>query len=150
MNKRYPQTIITTIAVLMEQVFETVVAPTTGLVQVVDVAVFNANNVREKLSTFYSRSRAGVAGEDGFHPRDRLFEGDPLMSTINNEMMRMTVDTPEVKGMHDVHGCMCNRYLYRALGSIRGKRTAAMRSLPKRSHRGTCWPKIFPTPSTSS
>ena len=117
----------------MEQVFETVMAPATGLVQVVktgqrfrvndleglqvvDVPVFNANNVREKLSTFYSRSRAVVAGEDGFHPRDRLFEGDLMMSTINNEMMRMTVDTPEVKGMHDVHGCMCDRYLYRALG----------------------------------
>ena len=133
MNKRYSQTSITTIAVLMEQVFETVMAPATGLVQVVktgqrfrvndleglqviDVPVFNANNVREKLSTFYSRSRAGVAGEDGFHPRDRLFEGDLMMSTINNEMMWMTVDTPEVKGMHDVHGCMCDRYLYRALG----------------------------------
>jgi uncharacterized protein YcgI (DUF1989 family) len=133
MNKRYSQTSITTIAVLMEQVFETVMAPATGLVQVVktgqrfrvndleglqvvDVPVFNANNVREKLSTFYSRSRAGVAGEDGFHPRDRLFEGDLMMSTIKNEMMRMTVDTPEVKGMHDVHGCMCDRYLYRALG----------------------------------
>ena len=117
----------------MEQVFETVMAPATGLVQVVktgqrfrvndleglqvvDVSVFNANNVREKLSTFYSRSRAGVAGEDGFHPRDRLFEGDLMMSTINSEMMRMTVDTPEVKGMHDVHGCMCDRYLYRARG----------------------------------
>ena len=130
MNKRYSQTSITTIAVLMEQVFETVMAPATGLVQVaktgqrfrvtdlevlqvVDVAVSNANKLREKLSTFYSRTRAGVAGQDGFHPRDRLFEGDLLMSTINNEMMRMTVDTPEVKGIHD---CMCDRYLYRALG----------------------------------
>ena len=133
MNKRYSQTSITTIAVLMEQVFEIVMAPATGLVQVVktgqrfrvtdleglqvvDAAVSNANKLREKLSTFYSRSRAGVAGEDGFHPRDRLFEGDLLMSTINNEMMRMTVDTPEVKGMQDLNACMCDGYLYRALG----------------------------------
>jgi len=117
----------------MEQVFEIVMAPATGLVQVVktgqrfrvtdleglqvvDAAVSNANKLREKLSTFYSRSRAGVAGEDGFHPRDRLFEGDLLMSTINNEMMRMTVDTPEVKGMQDLNACMCDGYLYRALG----------------------------------
>ena len=114
----------------MEQVFETVMVPATGLMQVVetgqgfrvtdleglqvgDVVVLNANKLCEKLSTFYSRMRTGVAGQDGFHPRDRLFEGDLLMSTINNEMMRMTVDTPEAKGMQD---CMCDRYLYRALG----------------------------------
>ena len=117
----------------MEQVFETVMVPATGLMQVVetgqgfrvtdleglqvgDVVVLNANKLCEKLSTFYSRSRFGVAGEDGFHPRDRLLEGDLLMATINNEMMQMTVDTPEVKGMHDLHVCMCDRYLYRALG----------------------------------
>ena len=38
------------------------------------------------------------------------------MSTINNEMMRITADTAEVKGMHDVHGRMCNRHLYAAMG----------------------------------
>ena len=55
--------------------------------------------------------------EDGrFHPRDHLTVGDRLMSTINREMMRITADTPEVKGMHDVHGRMCNRTLYEALG----------------------------------
>lgn len=117
----------------MEQIFETVMAPATGWadvvktgqrlrvtdlegLQVVDMAVFNAGNVREKLSTSYSRSRTWVAAADGFHPRDRLFEGDVLMSTINNEMMRITADTAEVKGMHDVHGRMCNRHLYAAMG----------------------------------
>ena len=76
--------------------------------------------MREKLSTSYSRSRAGterLGGEDGFHPRDRLFEGDFLMSTINNQIMRITADTADVKGMHDVHGRMCNRYLYAAMGA---------------------------------
>ena len=84
--------------------------------QVVDMAVFNAANVREKLSCSYSRTRAGVAAGGDFHPRDHLSEGDVLMSTINREMMRITADTPEVKGMHDVHGRMCNRKLYEALG----------------------------------
>jgi|TARA_Y100000031_G_C8181551_1_gene366739 uncharacterized protein YcgI (DUF1989 family) len=84
--------------------------------QVVDMAIFNAGNVREKLSCSYSRTRAGVAGGGDFHPHDHLTEGDVLMSTINREMMRITADTPEVKGMHDVHGRMCNRKLYQALG----------------------------------
>jgi hypothetical protein len=88
--------------------------------QVVDMAVFNAANVREKLSTSYSRSRAGVAAGGSFHPRDRLSVGDLLMSTINREMMRIIADTPEIKGMHDVHGRMCNRRLFQALG--RGQR----------------------------
>lgn len=84
--------------------------------QVADMAVFRADNVREKLSCSYSRTRAGVAGGGAFHPRDHLTVGDFLMSTINNEMMRITADTPEVKGMHDVHGRMCNRKLFEALG----------------------------------
>ena len=74
----------------MKLLFDSVMPPATGLakvvktgqrirvtdldgLQVVDMAVFNEHNVREKLSTSYSRSRAGVAGTDGFHPRDRLF-----------------------------------------------------------------------------
>jgi uncharacterized protein YcgI (DUF1989 family) len=84
--------------------------------QVIDMAVFNAANVREKLSTSYSRTRAGVAAGGAFHPRDRLSVGDLLMSTINNPMMRITADTPEIKGMHDAHGRMCNRRLYEGLG----------------------------------
>mgnify|MGYP001239919444 FL=1 len=107
----------------MTRIFETILAPATGWaeviktgqrlrvtdlegLQVVHMAVFNDANLREKLSTSYSRSRAGVGGEDGFHPRDRLLEGDYLMSTINNEMMRITADTAAVKGVHDVHGRM--------------------------------------------
>ena len=38
------------------------------------------------------------------------------MSTINREMMVITADTPEVKGMHDVHGRMCNQALFEMLG----------------------------------
>ncbi len=113
--------------------FEHDLAPATGLavvveagrrlrvtdlegLQVVDMAVFNARNTREKLSCAYSRTRAGTAAGGAFHPRDRLSVGDVLMSTINREMMRIVADTPEIKGMHDVHGRMCNRTLYQALG----------------------------------
>jgi uncharacterized protein YcgI (DUF1989 family) len=84
--------------------------------QVVDMAVFALANPREKLSTSYSRSRFDPATEGKFHPRDKLTAGDWLMSTINREMMRITADTQAVKGMHDAHGRMCNRRLFRVLG----------------------------------
>lgn len=84
--------------------------------QVVDMAVFNLENPREKLSTSYSRSRYDPDTVGRFHPRDRLTTGDYLMSTLNREMMRLTADTPEIKGMHDVHGRMCNRRLFEVLG----------------------------------
>ena len=84
--------------------------------QVVDMAVFNAKNVRERLSTSYSRTRAGTSAGGAFHPRDRLGVGDVLVSTINRDMMVITADPPPIKGMHDVHGRMCNGALYQALG----------------------------------
>lgn len=84
--------------------------------QVVDMAVFALANPHEKLSTSYSRSRFDPATVGKFHPRDRLTDGDWLMSTINREMMRIVADTQPVKGMHDAHGRMCNRRLFRVLG----------------------------------
>lgn len=84
--------------------------------QVVDMAVFNRANPREKLSTSYSRSRFDPSATGKFHPRDKLTAGDYLMSTLNREMMRIVADTPAVKGMHDAHGRMCNRRLFRVLG----------------------------------
>ncbi len=117
----------------MKQMEETVLAIGTGIavpvapgqrlrvtdlegVQVVDMAVFNGDNLREKLSCSYSRSAAGVIIDGAFHPRDHLLVDDYLISTINNPLMRITADTPETKGMHDVHGRMCNRVLYQRLG----------------------------------
>jgi uncharacterized protein YcgI (DUF1989 family) len=88
--------------------------------QVVDMAVFARANPREKLSTSYSRSRFDPATVGKFYPRDRLTAGDYLMSTINREMMRILADTQSAKGMHDAHGRMCNRRLFRVLG--RGER----------------------------
>ncbi len=117
----------------MTEIINQILAPATGLavmlapgqrlrvtdlegLQVVDMAVFNAHNMRERLSTSYSRTRAGTAAGGPFHPRDRLSVGDVLVSCINRDMMVMTADTPPIKGMHDVHGRMCNRTLYEALG----------------------------------
>jgi len=84
--------------------------------QVVDMAVFNLHNVREKLSTSYSRARWDPEQPGEFHPRDRLTVGDYLMSTLNREMMLITADSADPQGVHDVHGRMCNRRLYRSLG----------------------------------
>ena len=103
------------IAVLVDAGRRLRVTDVNGL-QVVDMAVFNADNTREKLSCSYSRSAAGVIIDGAFHPRDHLLVGDHLISTINNPMMRITADTPEIKGMYDVHGRMCNRVLYQRLG----------------------------------
>ncbi|MDI7258484.1 MAG: urea carboxylase-associated family protein [Thermodesulfobacteriota bacterium] len=80
--------------------------------QVCDMAVFNKDNLREKLSTSYSRTRyePKVVGE--YIPRDKLMEGDALMSTLCRPMMTVIKETAEVKGVHDCHNRMCNRYLY--------------------------------------
>jgi len=117
----------------MKPTFEKVMPPKTGLAvivktgqhlrvidlegkQVVDMAVFNEHNLREKLSTSYSRTRYPPARGGEYIPRDRLTEGDTLMSSICRPMMTILKETPEIKGMHDVHNRMCNRYLYESHG----------------------------------
>lgn len=84
--------------------------------QVVDLAVFNANNYREKLSTSYSRTRYVPRPGKDYVPRDKLTEGDTLMSTLCRPMMTIVEETPEPKGIHDVHNRMCNRFLYDSYG----------------------------------
>ena len=84
--------------------------------QVVDMAVFNADNPREKLSLPYSRSRYTPESGAEFHPGDRLLAGDVLRSTLYAPMMRIVEETPEPKGVHGVDGRMCNRHLYAAYG----------------------------------
>jgi len=88
----------------MQIIFEKVILGKSGLVvevvkgrylriidlegkQVCDMAVFNMHNVREKLSTSYSRTRyvSKIVGE--YVPRDKLMEGDTLMSTLCRPMM---------------------------------------------------------------
>lgn len=84
--------------------------------QVVDMALFNLHNLREKLSTSYSRTRYIPAPGAKYIPRDKLLAGDTLMSTICRPMMKIVEETPEVKGVHDTHNRMCNRFLYESFG----------------------------------
>jgi len=117
----------------MKLVYEHVMPPKTGLAieiesgqhlrvidlegkQVVDLALFNRENPREKLSTSYSRTRYVPQPGKPYVPRDTLTEGDTLMSTICRPMMTIIADTPEPKGIHDAHNRMCNRFLYESHG----------------------------------
>jgi uncharacterized protein len=84
--------------------------------QVCDVAVFNMDNFREKLSTSYSRTRYPMKVVGDYIPRDHLTEGDTLMSTICRPMMTIVKETAKIKGVHDTHHRMCNRYLYETNG----------------------------------
>jgi uncharacterized protein len=84
--------------------------------QVVDMALFNAANPREKLSTSNSRTRYIPKPGAEYVPRDKLTEGDTLMSTLCRPMMTFVKETPEPKGVHDTHNRMCNRYLYESYG----------------------------------
>ena len=55
--------------------------------QVVDMALFNLDNLREKLSTSYSRTRYAPKHVGDYIPRDRIHVGDTLMSTLCRPMM---------------------------------------------------------------
>src|SRR5260370_15246303 len=79
--------------------------------QVVDMALFNADNPREKLSTSNSRTRYVPKPGAEYVPRDKLTEGDTLMSTLCRPMMTFVRETPDPKGVHDTHNRMCNRFL---------------------------------------
>ena len=84
--------------------------------QVVDMAVFNRDNPRDKLSTSYSRTRYKPAPGEKFVPRDKLLPGDILLSTICTPLMRIRADHAERTGVHDVHHRMCNAALYEYYG----------------------------------
>jgi uncharacterized protein len=85
--------------------------------QVVDMAVFNADNYREKLSTSNSRTRYIPKEGEEYVPRDKLTKGDTLMSTLCRPMMTIIEETPQPKGVHDVHNRMCNSFLYETYGA---------------------------------
>lgn len=84
--------------------------------QVVDMALFNADNHGEKLSTSNSRTRYVPKPGAEYVPRDHLTEGDTLMSTLCRPMMTIVEETPEPKGIHDTHNRMCNRFLFESHG----------------------------------
>jgi len=138
----------------MELVVQKVIPPKTGLAllikakqhlritdlegkQVVDMALFNAENPREKLSTSYSCGEIADAYErlnklmpdrptlpSTRSPRapkviigkDKLTEGDTLMSTTCQPMMTFVKDTPEPKGVHKTSNRSCTRLLYESFG----------------------------------
>jgi len=79
--------------------------------QVVDMAVFNLENLRERLSTSNSRNRYIPKPGQKYAPRDHLEEGDWLMSTINRPLMTIVRETMEKKGVHDACNRMCDRFL---------------------------------------
>lgn len=117
----------------MNQTFSRILAPKTGLAvevrrgdhlrvtdlhgkQVVDMAVFNLDNLREKLSTTYTRARNTLLVDGEYVARDHVTTGDSLMSTIARPMLAILEETPEPKGVHDTHARMCNRTLYEMHG----------------------------------
>lgn len=119
----------------MKRCFEGVMPPGTGLAvevkqgqhlrvidlegkQVVDMAVFNLENVREKLSTSNSRNRYIPKPGQHYAPRDHLEKGDWLMSTLCRPMMTIVEETPVPLGVHDACNRMCDRFLYEVFYGI--------------------------------
>jgi uncharacterized protein YcgI (DUF1989 family) len=84
--------------------------------QVVDMAVFNRHNLRDKISTAYSRSRQPPKPGEGFRSLERLLEGHVLLSTVCTPLMTIVKETAEPKGVHDTYNRMCNRLYYESFG----------------------------------
>ncbi len=84
--------------------------------QVVDMAVFNADHPREKLSNAWSRSRYVPEDLSEYVVRDRLVPGDNLMSTKCRPLMTIVEETAAEKGVHNFYNRMCNRYMYNLFG----------------------------------
>ncbi len=118
----------------MQKIFEQIMPPKTGLAvevklgehlrvidlegkQVVDMAVFNLDNLREILSTSYSRTRYFTKPGEPRRRRAHLAEGDWLLSTLCRPMVTIVKETPEPKGVHAATNRMCNRFLYEILGA---------------------------------
>jgi len=117
----------------MKTLFEKIMPPKTGLAvevkdkqhlritdvegsQVVDVVMFNMNNLKEKLSTAWSRQRKLPKVKGKYAPSDMVTEGDYLKSNLCRPMMTIVKETAEPKGVHSVHGRMCNRWNYEMHG----------------------------------
>jgi len=117
----------------VKKIFEKVMPPKTGLAvevmqgqtlriidlegkQVVDMAVFNKDNPREKLSTSFSRTRYIPEPGEQYTARDHVEEGDWLMSTLCRPLMTIIKETTERKGVHDACQKSCNSFLYEVFG----------------------------------
>jgi uncharacterized protein YcgI (DUF1989 family) len=89
--------------------------------QVVDMAVFSALDPSEKLSLTYSRSRSASGTDElgvgaDYLTKDKLMEGDTLLSNLCNPLLFFLTETPEPKGVHDTHNSSCNRAFYESCG----------------------------------
>jgi uncharacterized protein YcgI (DUF1989 family) len=117
----------------MRKIFQKIIPPKAGLAvevkrtqhlrvididgkQVVDTIIFNLHNLREKLSTSWSRQRKPIKVQGKYESSDMVVEGDCLKSTLCRPLMTIVKETAEPKGVHSVHGRMCNRWLYEAHG----------------------------------
>jgi len=119
----------------MKKIFDHVIPPKSGLAvevkqgqhiriidlkgkQVVDTVFFNLDNLREKSSPSYSRSRYFSKLGQKYVPHDHLEEGDWIMSTICRPMMTIVKETSELKGLHDTHHRLCNKFVYKVFAGI--------------------------------
>jgi uncharacterized protein YcgI (DUF1989 family) len=85
--------------------------------QVVDMAVWNLGNLREKLSTSYSRSRYFPPPGQTFRPRMTVQQGDWVMSGLCRPLMTILTETAQPPGTHGVHHRMCNAFFYASHGA---------------------------------
>ncbi len=85
--------------------------------QVVDMAVWNLHNLREKLSTSYSRTRYFPLPGRSFRPRMTVQQGDWVMSGLCRPLMTVLTETADPPGTHGVHHRMCNAFFYASHGA---------------------------------
>ncbi|GAA3739893.1 DUF1989 domain-containing protein [Leifsonia bigeumensis] len=85
--------------------------------QVVDMAVWNLHNLREKLSTSYSRTRYFPPEGQSFRPRMTVQQGDWVMSGLCRPLMTILTETADPPGTHGVHHRMCNAFFYASHGA---------------------------------
>jgi uncharacterized protein YcgI (DUF1989 family) len=115
-----------------EKVFEKVMPPKSGLAvevldtqilrltdlegkQVVDTAIFNLHNPREKLSTSLSRTRKIPDKNGVYSPSDKILPGDYLKSTLCRPLMQIIEETAPIKGVHECHARFCHRWFYETI-----------------------------------
>lgn len=83
--------------------------------QVGDLALFSKDNLRDRLSISWTRTR-NLRRHDTYAPPLGPTVNDQLWSTGYHVMATITEDTPESKGVHDLFGRMCNRGMYEMYG----------------------------------
>jgi uncharacterized protein YcgI (DUF1989 family) len=83
--------------------------------QVGDLVLFALDNLRERISISWTRTR-NLRDTATYVPPLGLTAGDRIFSTGYRVMATVIEDTPEPKGIHDLFGRMCNRGMYELYG----------------------------------